>query len=329
MPPAALLAVYCLLIVVASLVGGCVPMFIKLTHRRMQLALSLVAGFMLGVGLLHMLPHAIEGSDDLQSTIHWLLAGFLAMFFIERFFCFHHHDVPDDAIAHEQVKTPGNDHGHDHAQGHDHCSHGDVAQAAEHQHHHDHKLSWTGAALGLTLHSMIAGVALASAVAAEAAAHDHKAALAGLTVFLVIFLHKPFDSLTVITLTTAGNFSRAARHMINGLFALAVPLGAALFYLGIDATLGATPQVIAGALAFSAGTFLCIAMSDLLPELQFHHHDRASLSAMLLLGLGLAWGVATVESRIHNHDHGHHGANTQAVEHDDHGDHGDHDGHAH
>ncbi|MHC5543735.1 ZIP family metal transporter, partial [Singulisphaera rosea] len=43
----------------------------------------------------------------------------------------------------------------------------------------------------------------------------------------------------------------------------------------------------AAALAFSAGTFLCIALSDLLPELQFHAHDRLTLSASLLAGFFL------------------------------------------
>jgi zinc and cadmium transporter len=45
--------------------------------------------------------------------------------------------------------------------------------------------------------------------------------------------------------------------------------------------------VTAVALAFSAGTFLCIALSDLLPELQFHSHDRLKLSVALLAGVVL------------------------------------------
>jgi zinc and cadmium transporter len=67
--------------------------------------------------------------------------------------------------------------------------------------------------------------------------------------------------------------------------------------------------------AFSAGTFLCIAGSDLLPELQFHRHDRFALSLMLALGVGVAWGVGRLESRTHGHDH----APTAA--HDDHAGH--------
>ena len=49
------------------------------------------------------------------------------------------------------------------------------------------------------------------------------------------------------------------------------------------------------ALAFSAGTFLCIALSDLLPELQFHSHDRLKLSLALLAGFGLMMGASAIE----------------------------------
>jgi len=46
---------------------------------------------------------------------------------------------------------------------------------------------------------------------------------------------------------------------------------------------------------------MCIALSDLLPELQFHDHDRGKLSAALLLGLALAYGVCRLETLSHSH----------------------------
>ncbi len=49
------------------------------------------------------------------------------------------------------------------------------------------------------------------------------------------------------------------------------------------------------ALAFSAGTFLCIALSDLLPELQFHSHDRLKLSISLIAGFCLMAGTSILE----------------------------------
>ena len=74
-----------------------------------------------------------------------------------------------------------------------------------------------------------------------------------------------------------------------------------LFYFGLsslDQRHGGN-LVAAYALAFSAGTFLCISSSDLLPELQFHQHDRGKLSAALLAGLGVAIAVAQLEEAAH------------------------------
>jgi len=99
-----LLLVYCTLILLASLAGGLVPLKLRMTHRRMQLLVSLVAGVMLGVGLLHMLPHAlIDAPGQTEIILMLVLAGILAIFFIERFFCFHHHDAPNIAPMKEQT----------------------------------------------------------------------------------------------------------------------------------------------------------------------------------------------------------------------------------
>jgi zinc and cadmium transporter len=292
MSPWALLVIYCVLILLASLAGGWIPLIIRLTHRRMQLAVSLVAGIMLGVGLLHMLPHAVLDVPDnnLGAVFTWALVGFLAMFFLERFFCFHHHDVPHGDG--EEGAAEGH---HHHAEGAGTCAAIDGES---------HRLTWTGAAIGLTLHTVIAGIALAASVEVESRG-GHVAALAGLGTFLVIFLHKPFDAMTITTLMTVGDWSKAARHLVNGLFALMIPVGVLLFYLGLAHTHEGA-HLVAYALAFAAGTFLCIATSDLLPELQFHRHDRAALSAALILGLTVAWVIGIIESQSHGHgDHQH------------------------
>ena len=59
----ALLTYYCVFILLASIAGGMIPVWFQLTHRGMQFAVSFVAGVMLGVGVLHMLPHAIADAD--------------------------------------------------------------------------------------------------------------------------------------------------------------------------------------------------------------------------------------------------------------------------
>lgn len=272
------LTYYCVAILAASIVGGWIPRWFRLTHRGMQLAVSMVAGVMLGVGLLDMLPHALEaaGPQRTETVVLWTLGGFLTMFFIERFFCFHHHDV--------ETEPDGTLHEHDTHSG---CDAHD---------HHGHDLTWSGAALGLTMHSLLAGVALAASVA-----HRHETLpLAGFATFLVILLHKPFDSMTIAMLMERGGWSPRSQAAVNGLFALTIPAGAVTFHLGM-ASDQPSSVVVAYALAFSAGTFLCISLSDLLPELQFHDHDRIKLSGALLIGLTLALVVGKAEHLVHSH----------------------------
>jgi zinc and cadmium transporter len=284
------LVIYCLLIVLASLLGGVIPVLVKLGHRGTHLALSLVSGVLLGVAILHMLPHALHGGADPHGVFLALLAGFLTLFLLERFFCFHHHE------------TGGAD--------------------ADARSHSNHTMGWSGALVGVSVHTLIAGIALGSAVAAAGTAEG----LAGFGVFLGVVLHKPFDALTITTLMQTGGSSRGKTLLVNGIFALVIPIGVLAFFL-IDGITG-YPEFTAWALAFSAGTFICIACADLLPELQFHQHDRFSLTGALFLGLAIAWGSGLLEG--HAHDHGAHGSTPHLHDHDHHDhDHHDHDHHDH
>lgn len=271
--PGLLLVIYCLVIVAASLLGGALPSLMRLTHKRMQTIISFVAGLMLGISLFHMLPHSAAQTGSLDRSIAWMVAGLLAMFFLIRAFHFHQHE-PHEAGAH-------GDHGH-----------GPPAQ-----------LGWVGIAIGMSLHTAIDGVALASSVAAESQA-EHSFALLGFGTFLVVLLHKPLDALSITTVMTAERWSMRSRQLVNLGFAKMVPVGAALFYLGLSTSgQGADANFVGCALAFSAGAFLVIALSDLLPELQFHAHDRIRLSVALLLGVALAYGLGFLESEA---VHGHH-----------------------
>ncbi|MGI9457255.1 MAG: ZIP family metal transporter [Aeoliella sp.] len=286
------LTYYCVLILLASIVGGMIPVWIKLTHRWMELAVSFVAGIMFGVATLHMLPHALATAAPLPpAEVHgamlalmvWFVAGFVAMFLIERFFCFHHHDAPEDERqgSAESEHEPGCSHDQPHSD-------------------HVHDITWSGAAVGLTLHSLLAGVALAASVTHG----SHGGGLPGLGVFLVIFLHKPFDAMTIGTLMARSGWSLTARCVVNALFSLAIPAGAMLFFLGFSGSGGETMPGLPPALAFSAGVFLCIAGSDLLPELQFHHHDRLKLSVALAAGLAIAYMAGRLEGHTHEYPTG-------------------------
>lgn len=336
MNPTLVLTVYCVLVTVAALVGGAIPMVVRLTHRRMQVATSLIGGFMLGVALLHLLPHAAM-VIPVGAAAAWTVAGLLAMFFLERFFSYHHHTAPGDAdlppvtADPEPVvacDAPGDplDHHHGHAHVHDHAHHHGHAAGAR-----STPLSWAGVGIGLTVHSVINGGALAAAVAAEShLGAGHAAAwLPGLAVFLVIVLHKPFDSMALLTLMSGAGTTHRARVLVNLAFAACVPAGAVIFTLGLHSLDLHTSAMLGYALAFTAGMFLCVSLADLLPEVQFHHHDKLLLSSAMLLGLALAWGINALEATVHDHgahDHADHDHAAEPVPADDHAGH-DHDLH--
>ncbi len=323
------LAIYSLLIIAASIAGGLLPGLLSGSHRRMQLTLSCVSGFMIGVAMLHLLPHALE-----QASPHTIgrafLAGLLGMFLIERFFAFHEHE---SAGGHAHPCTHG-DESVEHAnQTHANQTHANQSQANRTEasedksgHTHDHTcgpgLHWAGAAIGMTLHSLAGGLALASAVTAglamgDGAVESAAIALPGLGAFLVIVLHKPLDALTVMALARASGMSRRRAWIVNGLFALAVPVGALIAWFGLEAL---SPTWMGAALAFSAGTFLCIALSDVLPELHFHDHDRLALSLALIIGVALAAGVEELEHRVGGHAHSHEGHANDGHDHSSHQD---------
>lgn len=253
---------YCGLAFVAALAGGALPTLIKLTHPRLQAAISFVAGLMLGLAVLGLLPHGthlLGGSTERGAA--WLLGGFLTLFFLQRFLPFHHHDVAEG--------SPLEPCGHTHS----------LAERSA------RTLSWLGVALGLSLHSIFDGVAMAAAVASGE--RGGSGAL-GLGTALAVILHKPFSALAITTLMTAGGSPRWTRHLVNVAFALVTPVGALLFFLGVGFVEVQHAAWLGAALAFCAGTFLSIACADLLPELQFHRHDRIGLTVALLAGLAIA-----------------------------------------
>lgn len=315
--PVPFIILCCVLVALAALIGGWLPLLIRMTHTRIQIAISFVAGMMLGIALLHFIPAATEQLHSLDRTMTWALVGFLIMFFLQRFFHYHTHEIPgaEAAIPQEGGELPTNEqHLHEtapHDQHDEHSPEHHHAHVHEHSHDSEHgheghtsgQLSWIGATAGLTLHSFLAGIALAAAI--SLGSHGPGKWI-GLGTALAVILHKPFDAMAISTLMTAADQSRAARYWAIALFALITPLGIVSFYLGLSHFSAANSVMLGSALAFSAGTFLCISCSDLLPELQFHSHDRLGLSLALLGGLAVAFAILFAEAEGSGHGHAAH-----------------------
>jgi len=254
---------------VVSLLGSWLPRQMVMTHTRTQMVLSIVSGLMLGVALLHLIPHSVAAApDDIDKVMGWALAGLVFMLLMLRLFHFHQHDFGEVA---------------------DHCA---ISSVDAHDHAHAQPPERTSGALGLffglCVHTVIDGIALGAVLLT-----DQVLPMAGVGVFTAILLHKPLDALSIETVMATGGWSSSTRWWAAVSFALLCPCAAFGFYLGVAPMLSNMwlPEV----LAFAAGAFICIALGDLLPEVQFHSHDRLRLTALFLLGVGLAVGIGWLE----------------------------------
>ena len=294
------LIAYCALIVGASLLGGWLPQRLRMSHTRMQVVISLIAGLMLSIGIFHMLPHAIEelGEDGADHAAYGLMAGLVVMFLLLRIFSFHQHS---HAAHSPQSDAVG--YGDSHSDPRHVACHNDPGQTHSPPHAPvAHSLSWMGVGLGMSLHTLIDGLALGASV--EADALQGVTTFCGLGTFLAVFLHKPLDSASITSLMAVGGWSSRSQTWANSVFALICPLGAGLFVLGVHQFSGYQSTIIGSALAASVGVFLCIAMADLLPEMEFHRHNRVQLTAALMAGIAIGWAIHFLEP-AHSHEHGH------------------------
>lgn len=267
-----ILSVYSAAIFVASFLGGKLAVLGTMTHVRTQIVMSLVAGFILGIAMFHLLPHSIEripGSASIEKAVGWMVLGMLLMILLLHIFHFHQHDFSSETSAL-----------------YDRPAHGGV-----------HSQSLFGVAFGLGVHTAIEGMALGTSMKMGPPRED-EVALAGLGVFLAILLHKPLEAYSIIGMMKSAGHSQRTRTWGNVGFAVLCPLAALASFAGVE-LLGPEGEAAIGyALSFAAGAFLCIALSDLLPEIHFHSHDRGKLIASLLVGLGFAYGLGYVKSSV-------------------------------
>jgi zinc and cadmium transporter len=190
----------------------------------------------------------------------FVLFGFLTLFLLERFVLVH---VCAEPTAGEPAAE---DHtGHKHAEGATGC---------------DVHTMGLAAFVGLSIHTLIDGFALGAATVQPRL---------GLLVFLAILAHKIPSSFSLSAILRAEHYQRGTTLLLNVIFALMVPLGA-LICIGLRGAFQAT-AFTPFALAASAGTFLHLSLSDILPDLHRRGESKAKLTAALLAGIGLMWAL--------------------------------------
>lgn len=129
------------------------------------------------------------------------------------------------------------------------------------------------AVIGISAHALSDGIALGSGLLVPQL---------GFIVFITIFFHKLPEAIALTTILLHENQSRVRIVLFNLLLIAMVPLGAGLVHF----VTGTGNLRLAGiALAFSAGTFLHISLSDLLPHAHEHAEKPSHIFIPFVLGL--------------------------------------------
>lgn len=131
------------------------------------------------------------------------------------------------------------------------------------------------AAVGISAHALTDGIALGSGMMVSGL---------GFVILVTIFFHKLPEAFALTSILLHETEAKARRRILffNLLLILMIPLGGLLVYWLVG---GARPSMTGISLAFSAGTFLHIAISDLLPEVHKYSDQRIRLFVSFISGL--------------------------------------------
>lgn len=249
-------------IFVVGMIGGYIPLYRQWSIDKLSLMVAFGGGTLLAAALFLMLP---EGWEHIEEGMPWadvepgfvtaaaITFGFLLMYLIGN------------------LALPHLGHEHEGRLGHSAPVH-TTAPASERAVHQTGGLS---AFIALSMHTLIDGIALGTAVTG-----GEDFALGGLVLLAIIF-HKMPAAFSLTSALKADNYSNSTALTYLVIFNAMVPVGAVLAFV----VLYGLPMWLLGAmLCFSAGTFIHVATSDLLPVMHRQHSGKLLLSGVVVLG---------------------------------------------
>ena len=130
--------------------------------------------------------------------------------------------------------------------------------------------------VGDAFHTFVDGAVIAAAVLTSVPL--------GITTALAVAAHEIPQEVGDVAILLRAGYSRLRAFTLNLLPALGGILGAVAMLLASDAVPHALPYV----LAFAAGNFLYVAMSDLIPDLHRGGVEGGPFRQLLLIGAGIA-----------------------------------------
>ena len=130
--------------------------------------------------------------------------------------------------------------------------------------------------IALGVHTLIDGIALGAAVTGG---EDY--ALGGLVFVALISLHLP-ASFSLTLALKANEYPNTTSFLYLIIVNAMVPVGTVLAALALS---GLYDALLGAMLGFSAGTFIHVATSDLLPTIQRRHRGKAMSFGVVVLGV--------------------------------------------
>ena len=235
--------------------------------------LSLAAGALLATAFMHLLPEAFESEAGAHDLFLTLLVGVLFFFLLTKAELWHH--------GHEQHHVTHESRGHEH--GHAHHHHG-------HSHSHAPRSGGWSLLTGDSVHCFGDGILIASAFLADMRL--------GLIAAVSVLAHEVPHHMGDLVVMRQNNNRNAA--------VLKVSLAGAVTALG-----GVTGYFLVGQLeawlpfflAVTSSSFIYVALSDLIPQLQKQLSARETLAQIVWLLVGIV--LVTVVSSLAHAGHAH------------------------
>ena len=254
-----------------------------LLSRYTQHMLSMAAGALLATSFMHLLPEAFESGTPPQHLFLTLLLCVVFFFLLDKAELWHHghehHHGHTHSHSHSHLHAHEPGHGHSHAEAMTH--HHARSAADDNQVPHAHEPTSTGAGgwavlLGDSVHAFGDGVLVAGAFMA-----DLRLGLAATLAVLVHEVPHHMGDLVVLRQGTSQLPSAVIKLlMTGGVTVLGGLLGFGLI-AGHEAWL---PYV----LTVASGSYIYVALADLIPQLQRRLDARATVSQIVWLFAGMA-----------------------------------------
>jgi zinc and cadmium transporter len=251
-------------IIVATLSAGVISicaaatLSFKFLGTMIENMVSFSVGILLATAFLHALPEAFLNPDISPTKLFSLLLGGILFFFV----------LEKIALLRHNHHHEGD--GHDHHEGHD-------AEEAG-------KSGWM-ILVGDGVHNFVDGVLIAAAFIANPEV--------GLLTAMAIIAHEiPQEIGNFMVLLNAG-FSKQRALLYNLICGLLAVIGGLLGYVFLDQAKAMIPYL----LVFASSSFIYIAVSDLMPQMNKRLKLKDSLKqlALILLGVGLVLGLSILQ----------------------------------